>query len=258
MKELETYDTVVAINVDVQNDFCPGGTLAVVEGDAVVEPLNNLNRWVREQNGLVVFTRDWHPEKTTHFDNWPVHCVRNRAGAAFHSDLQIVNDTEYFTGTGNDLIVSKGMGEDEDGYSGFDGRARMDTFDSRGVGGIESVALGTLLKNFMRGDYVEATPGHNSFPAERRLDSMAIVVGGLATDYCVRATVLDALKFKVEIAEDYKPKKVGVFALENAMRAVNLQPNDGASALVEMEAAGAVLTTTDKVMSGEAFQVRVA
>jgi nicotinamidase/pyrazinamidase len=252
MKNLETYDSVVAINVDVQNDFCPGGSLAVPEGDAVIAPLNRLNRWVRDENGLVVFTRDWHPAVTSHFDKWPVHCVQNRAGAAFHDDLKMIDSTEYFTGSGHDLVASKGMGKDEDAYSGFEAVVSCDTVDSRGYGGVEGVRLGRLLENFMRGNYMEDS---RRFPAERKLESLAIVVGGLATDYCVRATVLDALKFKDDIARSYDPKRIGVYALTDAMRAVNIQPEDGEKAIFEMTEAGATLTTVDEVIDGKVFAV---
>ena len=170
--------------VDVQNDFCPGGALAVKEGDQVVAPLNKLIREFLERAEPVFKTRDWHPLKTKHFKDyggtWPVHCVQDTSGAEFHP--QLVDDIHI-------RVVSKGLG-DEDSYSGFDG-----------------TDLALQL---------------------RRLGVEEVWVGGLATDYCVKNTVLDALK------EGFKVK-----ALEDAMRPVEVNPGDGARAIEEMRAAGA-------------------
>jgi len=172
------------IVVDVQNDFCPGGTLAVPHGDEVVAPLNELIDEFLEQGAPVYKSRDWHPAKTKHFADyggtWPVHCVQNTKGAEFHPALR--NDPRI-------NVISKGLG-DKDCYSAFDE---------------------TDLAAKLRQQHVEE-----------------VVVGGLATDYCVKNTVLDALKngFKVK-------------ALTNAMRAVELQPGDGDRAIEEMRTAGA-------------------
>jgi nicotinamidase/pyrazinamidase len=172
------------IVVDVQNDFCPGGTLAVPHGDAVVAPLNKLIDEFLERGDLVYKSRDWHPPTTKHFaaygGTWPVHCVQNTKGAEFHPALR--DDPRI-------KIVSKGLG-DTDCYSAFDE---------------------TDLASELRRSGVEE-----------------LVVGGLATDYCVKNTVLDGLKhgFKVK-------------AVEDAMRPVELQPGDGDKAIQEMRAAGA-------------------
>jgi len=93
--------------IDVQNDFCPGGALPVPEGDKVVPVINEL----MPKFDLVIATRDWHPEKTVHFEKWPVHCVRNTEGARFHPDLK----TEMIH-----KIISKGTGNKDDGYSAFE------------------------------------------------------------------------------------------------------------------------------------------
>jgi nicotinamidase/pyrazinamidase len=173
--------------VDVQNDFCPGGALAVQEGDQVVAPLNKLVREFLAADEPVFRSRDWHPEKTKHFaaygGAWPVHCVQNTRGAEFHPDL--VDDERIET-------ISKGMG-DEDSYSAFDG-----------------TDLAAQL---------------------RKLGVAEVWVGGLATDYCVKNTVLDALKngFKAKVLED-------------AMRAVEINPGDGERAIQEMRQAGAETT----------------
>jgi len=175
--------------VDVQNDFCPGGALAVERGDEVVP---RLNAYIEKftHAGLPVFaTRDWHPEKTIHFSayggQWPPHCIQGTAGAEFRSDLRLPADA---------VIVTTGAAPDEDGYSGFDGR---------GAGG--------TLEEMLREAGVER-----------------IFVGGLATDYCVKHTVLDALK-----------RGFKVVWLEDASRGVDLQPGDSARAAAEMIAGGA-------------------
>lgn len=174
------------IVVDVQNDFCPGGALAVAEGDQVVAPLNKLIEEFLERGEPVFKSRDWHPNKTKHFaaygGTWPVHCVQNTTGAEFHPELI---DNQHIR------VVSKGLG-DEDSYSAFDG-----------------TDLALQL---------------------RRLGVEELWIGGLATDYCVKNTVLDGLK------EGFKVK-----ALENAMRAVEVNPGDGERAIAEMKAAGAEL-----------------
>ncbi len=93
--------------IDVQNDFCPGGALPVPKGDEVVPVINRL----MPKFDLVIATRDWHPEKTSHFEKWPVHCVKNTKGAEFHPGL----DTNQIN-----KIVSKGTGDKDDGYSAFE------------------------------------------------------------------------------------------------------------------------------------------
>ena len=179
------------IVVDVQNDFCPGGTLAVSHGDEVVEPLNQAIDEFLDRGEPVYKSRDWHPPTTKHFaahgGDWPVHCVQNTKGAEFHPALR--NDPRI-------NVISKGLG-DTNCYSAFD----------------ETNLLAQL---------------HQQNVEE-------VVVGGLATDYCVKSTVLDALKngFKVK-------------ALENAMRAVDVQPGDGERAIEEMRNAGAEIVE-DKV-----------
>ena len=109
--------TSALIVVDVQNDFCPGGALAVTDGDKVIEPLNRaIFQFL--QKGLPIFaTRDWHPATTRHFQPfggpWPVHCVQYTPGAAFHVELELPCSA---------TIISTGMEADSDGYSAFEGR----------------------------------------------------------------------------------------------------------------------------------------
>lgn len=179
------------IIVDVQNDFCPGGALAVKGGDEVVPVLNRVIEKFTAA-GLPIFaTRDWHPEKTSHFKAyggvWPVHCVQGTQGAEFHFGLHLDKDV---------IVVSAGMLPSEDGYSGFQA----------------TDASGSRLAELLRRKSVER-----------------IFVGGLATDYCVKHTVLDGLR------EGFK-----VLVLTDAIRAVNLNPHDGELAIAEMVGAGAV------------------
>jgi nicotinamidase/pyrazinamidase len=178
------------ILVDVQNDFCPGGSLAVSRGDEVVPVLN---RYVKEfaDAGLpIIATRDWHPEHTRHFKEggglWPRHCVQGSEGGKFHPALAIDRGV---------TVVSKGQSPDSDSYSGFEARTNE----------------GILLGEFLHARGVER-----------------LFIGGLATDYCVKHTVLDALRcgFKVVVLRD-------------AIRGVNIQPNDSKQALDEMLRAGA-------------------
>ena len=172
------------IVVDVQNDFCPGGALAVPHGDEVIAPLNQLIEDFLERGEPVFKSRDWHPATTKHFaaygGTWPVHCVQETKGAEFHPNL--LDDIHI-------RVVSKGLG-DEDCYSAFD-----------------ETDLALQLE---------------------RLGVEEVSVGGLATDYCVKNTVLDALR------QGFKVK-----AITDAMRAVDLQPGDGERAIEEMRNAGA-------------------
>jgi len=176
--------------VDAQNDFCPGGALAVTDGDQIMPVLNRYIERFTKAHRPIFATRDWHPEKTSHFKDyggpWPSHCIQGTHGAAFHQRLQL----------GSAVVLSKGMAVDEDSYSGFQARD----------------ASGRQLAELLRQEGIER-----------------IFVGGLATDYCVKHTVLDGLKrgFKVVLLAD-------------SIRSVNLRPGDGAAAIDEMVRAGAV------------------
>src|SRR5687767_9951347 len=108
--------------VDPQNDFCPGGSLAVPDGDAVMPVLSAWAAAAERSNVPIFVSRDWHPLRTTHFKDfggvWPAHCVAGTPGAEFHPDLKLPTSA---------VIVSKGMGEDEDAYSAFQARDSRDT-----------------------------------------------------------------------------------------------------------------------------------
>jgi nicotinamidase/pyrazinamidase len=181
--------------VDVQNDFAdPAGSLAVQGGPAVVAAVDALVAEAEARGALVVYTQDWHPPHTPHFaqdgGTWPVHCVAGTWGAALHPDLRQAGP-----------VVRKGVGG-EDGSSGFTMRDPVS-------GETGPTALASLLK-------------------EQGI--ARLVVAGLATDYCVRATVLDALALGYAVQV---PRA--------AVAAVDLERGDGERALAELQAAGARL-----------------
>jgi nicotinamidase/pyrazinamidase len=188
--------------VDVQNDFCPGGALGIAKGDTIIPTLNEYIRRFAAAGLPVYATRDWHPEKTTHFrpwgGPWPPHCVAGTSGAEFHPDLILGAST---------IVVSKGIRPDEDAYSAFQAQDEV----------------GTPLPDALRRSGVEE-----------------IYIGGLATDYCVKTTVLDALKQGFRAA-----------FLEDAVRGVDIHPGDSDHATEEMLLAGAravSLTTIDSCL----------
>jgi len=186
---------VALVVVDVQNDFAdPAGSLFVAGGERVVDAINSLVEEAVAAGSPVVYTQDWHPQNTPHFakdgGTWPVHCVAGTWGAQLHPRLVVRGET-----------VRKGVGG-EDGYSGFTVRDPM-------TGEESSTGLAELL---------------------RRQGIEQVVVVGLATDYCVRATALDAvtLGFATTVVRD-------------AVAAVEVQPGDGERALAELAAAGVTL-----------------
>jgi nicotinamidase/pyrazinamidase len=168
------------IIVDVQNDFCPGGALAVPDGDAVIEPINRL----AHELPFVVATRDWHPPDhhsfAAHGGPWPDHCVAGTPGAQIHDR---VDAGEI------DVLVDKGRAPDTEGYSGFDD---------------------TDLERLLRDTGVDT-----------------VNVAGLALDYCVKATALDAARAGFDVVVH-----------RGATRAVDVHPGDGERAVRELVAAG--------------------
>lgn len=193
-RQLRPTATDALVLVDVQNDFLPGGALAVPAGDAILEPLN---RWIAvfERAGLPVFaTRDWHPPRHCSFRQaggpWPAHCIAGTQGAEFSAKLLLPRGVR---------IVSKGQDPMRDAYSGFQG-----------------TSLGQQL---------------------RELHCQRLFIGGLATDYCVSATVKDAIAAGFEVV-----------VLRDAIGAVNVQPQDGARALADIAALGARIASVEEVL----------
>jgi len=168
------------IVVDVQNDFCPGGALAVPGGDAVVDAVNRM----ASDASFVVATRDWHPPDHGSFSAqggpWPEHCVQDTPGAALHGGI----DSDQI-----DVVLDKGEVSDREGYSGF-----------------EDTGLEQLLR-------------------EHGVDAVDVV--GLALDYCVKATALDARRAGFDVTVH-----------RGATRAVEVSPGDGERAVDELRAAG--------------------
>ena len=191
------YDPRTAlVVVDLQNDFAdPSGSLFVRGGDEVVGRINDELQLATSEGALVVYTQDWHPPSTPHFAKdggvWPVHCVAGTWGAELHPGLVVAGPS-----------VRKGS-NGEDGYSGF-------TMRDPTTGEDRPTELDGLLQQHA---------------VER------VVICGLATDYCVRGTVLDARRLGYETV-----------VLTDAIAAVELAPGDGARALAEMAEAGAALS----------------
>lgn len=185
--------------VDVQNDFCGGGALAVPDGDAVVPVINRVASLFAHAGRPVFASRDWHPDDARHFVErgglWPRHCVQHTRGAEFHPGLTLPADTQ---------VVSKGREPDEDGYDAFEG----------------SLDTGERLADALRARGV----AH-------------VVVTGLATDYCVKNSALGARQAGFEVT-----------VLEDAIRAVDVQPGDGERAITEMRAAGVRMATSGEVL----------
>ena len=184
--------------VDVQNDFCTGGALAVSGSERVVAALNRDLDAAIAQRVPIYASRDWHPAITTHFKQyggpWPVHCVQGSDGARFHPDIHLPSSS---------IIVTKGESSENAGYSAFeghtgDGKLLLDDLQARGI--------------------------------------RHLVVGGLATDYCVRASVLDALDAGLDVT-----------LLEDAIAGVD--PEGSRQAVDEMRQKGA------RVGRGEVFSL---
>ena len=175
------------IIVDVQNDFCPGGALAVADGDQVVPVINRL----MPSFPLVVASKDWHPKETVHFKKWPPHCVQGSKGADLHPKLDSSKIHKIF---------QKGTLNKDDGYSAFE-------------------ATNADLAEFLKNQGVTD-----------------LYVAGLATDYCVKASALDADKNGFE-----------TYVVEDAVAAVNVKPGDGEKALKEMAHAGVTLIQSSEI-----------
>jgi nicotinamidase/pyrazinamidase len=173
--------------VDLQNDFCTGGALAVSGADEIIVSINR----IMKKFDRVVASRDMHPPGSRHFEKWPVHCVHGTSGAEFHPGLAVACI---------DCFIEKGTTMQDDGYSDF-----------------ESTNLD--LAAYLR---------------EQAVDELFVC--GLATDYCVKETVLDALR-----------RGFTTSVLADCIRAVDLQPGDGMRALQEMQDSGAHILTLNNL-----------
>jgi nicotinamidase/pyrazinamidase len=180
--------------VDVQNDFCTGGALAVPGSERVIDALNRHLDKAAASEMTIYASRDWHPSVTSHFKayggTWPTHCVQDTEGAGFHKDLHLPSTA---------IVVTKGENPDSPGYSAFEGRT----------------AGGKPLLEDLR---------------QRGIDHL--YVAGLATDYCVRHSVLDALSARLEVT-----------LLEDAVSGVDARPGDSARAIAEMREKGATVSS---------------
>lgn len=189
-----TDSQVALIVVDVQNDFVdPNGGLYVNDAEAVIPNINAKIASARAEGRLIVYTQDWHPEVTPHFAKdggiWPIHCVGETWGAEFYKELVVVSQAQF---------VRKGTGG-EDGYSGFSVRDPE-----------TNVATDTTLENILRKNGIKS-----------------VDVVGIATDYCVKETALDARKRGFETA-----------VYMDCMKGVDLEPGDTQKAIDEMASAG--------------------
>jgi len=192
--------------IDFQNDFTPGGALEVAEGDQIASAIDPL----LDRFGLVVATRDWHPENHGSFVGieveeeawkgtdppsiWPIHCVQGTRGAELHPSLDRAKV---------DVIVDTGQDTNSQGYSAFQDTELADLFRERGVD--------------------------------------RLYVAGLATDYCVKHSVLDALRQGFEVV-----------VVEDGIRGVEVEPGDTERAIAEMRAAGARFVRSDQVAAAAA------
>ena len=199
--------------IDIQNDFCEGGALAVKDANSIIPVVNKLIDYFKNIDSFIIATKDWHPINHRSFAInsckeigefgeleglpqvfWPIHCVQDTFGSEFHSDLLPIENIIY---KGQDFLV--------DSYSGF--------FDN---GKIHKTDLDKILK-------------------ENEIKTLYVV--GLATDYCVKYSVLDALTLGYN-----------VFLIEDAIKGVNLSENDSQKAIDEMIVAGTKLTKSSDII----------
>lgn len=186
------------IIVDVQNDFCPGGSLAVPDGDRVIPVIQQWVDRFQQQGHAIITTQDAHPSDHMSFRErggpWPPHCVVGTRGFDLHPGLNLPPHA----------VVHKGYERDHDAYSGFEGTVQWLSTELP-----EPVSL----QDYLRSEGVDT-----------------VYVAGLATDYCVKATVLDALKAGFDTA-----------VIADGVRGVDVQPGDSEKALAEMVRRGARL-----------------
>lgn len=211
------------ILVDIQKDFCPGGALAVKDGDKVVSIANDVKSVFNDNESIIVATQDYHPPGHKSFASnnaaevmsmgelggiaqvmWPDHCVWNSPGSKFHEDLDISTCSAIFR---------KGMNSEIDSYSGF--------FDNQYYDDKNKVRDGTGLGGYLT-----------------ELNVSDVYVMGLATDYCVMYTALDAIKlgFRTHLIRD-------------GCRGVNIKSEDSDDAIDTMRHEGVRVTNSEEVIS---------
>lgn len=219
----------ILLLIDIQNDFCPGGELGIADGDSVVNVANALI--ASGKYDLIIASQDYHPGEhksfaVNHFGKrifeqiqlngltqtlWPIHCVENTIGAQFHPNLDL---------NGIDYIVKKGRNPDIDSYSAF--------YDN---GHLQETELNSLIEHEI---------------AKRGISKAAVEIDvmGLATDYCVKFTALDAcgLNYKTGIIVD-------------GCRAANLDPNDGYQALQELKDKGVILKSSRDLLINQSINL---
>lgn len=193
MTALSLNDGDALILVDVQNDFLPGGALAVPLGDEVIPVLNRYLALFRRHGLPIYASRDWHPMGHCSFaaqgGPWPQHCLAGTSGAAFPAALALGDAA---------CIVSKAERKEQDAYSAFQNTRLAQSLRAQGAN--------------------------------------RLFIGGLATDYCVLNTVMDALK-----------EHFNVLLLTDAIRAVDVRPGDGDAAIATMLAQLAVPVTLNEL-----------
>jgi len=173
--------------VDLQNDFCPGGSLPTPQGDIIVPVINKL----MDKFKLIIASRDWHPEDTIHFKRWPVHCVKESHGADFPAELNREKINQIF---------EKGTGSKDDGYSAFE-------------------ATNKNLAEYLK---------------EKEVDELYIT--GLTAEYCVKSTVLDALK-----------QGFRIYVIKDAVEGIRQNEDDYDNAFEDMKNAGAIIIAAEDV-----------
>ncbi|MFX1314694.1 MAG: bifunctional nicotinamidase/pyrazinamidase [Promethearchaeota archaeon] len=207
-KNIQVEEKDALIIVDMQNDFIPGGSLPVKEGDLIIRDINTIAEIFKENKALVVLTQDWHPQNHLSFASnhpgknpgdefmsedgaigpvlWPDHCVQGTRGAEFHKDLK----TNYA-----DKLIKKGMKSNVDSYSGFQDN------DKKSETGLR--------------DYLDS------------LKIKRIFVCGLALDYCCYFTAIDGINFGYE-----------VYFLADLTKGIDLPPGNISNSLKDMKIKG--------------------
>ncbi|MBI2064575.1 MAG: isochorismatase family protein [Candidatus Yanofskybacteria bacterium] len=228
------FERAALLVTDVQNDFCPGGTLGVENGDKIVESINRLTEFFEKIGRPIFYSKDWHPKVTRHFKeyngSWPEHCVAGTQGAEFHPNLIIRK---------SGIIILKGESPDDNDYSPFKGRV-----------------------------WVHSDPNNVRFYVPFPLVAESLQLDtffncGLATDWCDKAGSLDgrALRYAVHmvldacrpvnlnIPNDPWRKEPKIHNICKTLESQGIEVTDENIALEEMRRAGVIFTTTDEVLS---------